>query len=178
MKRLQIASAATSIALFATACENMTPGENAAVFGTAAGLATGIPLGVAGVDPSIAIPVTAGAAVLAAAGSYIIAKEQASIRQRQVAEQRARLYLARQEKLQAEEKAHKTAAAHKASKSRYLAVQTEKSSKSQGKAAVMVFDTQTNQVVGNNVYDVSTAPQVGQTAKFDTYSTQYVGTGN
>lgn len=180
MKPLQIAAAATSIALFASACENLTPGENAAVFGTAAGLATGIPLAVSGVDPSITIPVTAGAAALAAAGSYIIAKEQASIRQRQIAEQRARLYMARVEKQQAAEKAHRTAASRSAakSKSRYIAVQTEKSSKSKGKAAVMVFDTQTNQVVGNNVYDVSAAPQVGQTAKFDTYSAQYVGTGN
>lgn len=161
------------VALLTTACENLTPGENAGVFGAAAGLATGIPLAVAGVDPAITIPVTAGAAVLAGAGAYIISKQQATERQRKIAEQRARLYIARQEKLQAEQ-----AVVKKAKKPRYIAVQTEKSEKSQGKAAVMVFDTQTNEVVGNNVYDMKSTPQVGQTAKFDTYSAQYVGAGN
>ena len=70
MKTLKFAAAATSVALFASACENLTPGENAAVFGTAAGLATGIPLGVTGVRPSVAIPVTAGAVALAAATTW------------------------------------------------------------------------------------------------------------
>ncbi len=161
------------IALLTTACENLTPGENAGVFGAAAGLATGIPLAVAGVDPAITIPVTAGAAVLAGAGAYIISKQQATERQRKIAEQRARLYMARQEKQQAEQ-----ASIKKEKKPRFIAVQTEKSEKSQGKASVMVFDTQTNEVVGNNVYDMKSTPQVGQTAKFDTYSAQYVGAGN
>lgn len=174
MRMRQVASAVTGLALFTTACENLTPGENAGVFGAAAGLCTAIPLAAAGVDPSITIPVTAGAVALAAAGAYIISKEQATIRQRKIAEQRARLYMARVEKEQASAKT----ASGKPKKSRYIAVQTEKTEKTQGKAAVMVFDTQTNEVVGNNVYDMKSTPQVGQTAKFDTYSAQYVGTGN
>lgn len=161
------------VALLTTACENLTPGENAGVFGAAAGLATGIPLAAAGVDPAITIPVTAGAVAVAAAGAYIISKQQATERQRKVAEQRAKLYMARLEKQQQEQ-----AAAKKAKKPRYIAVQTEKTDKTQGKAAVMVFDTQSNEVVGNSVYDMKSTPQVGETTKFDTYTAQYVGTGN
>jgi len=168
------AAVLTSVALFTSACENLTPGENAGVFGAAAGLATGIPLAVAGVDPAITIPVTAGAVAVAAASAYVISKHQATERQRKIAEQRARLYLARQEKIQADAQA----SAKKPKRPRFLAVQTEKTDQNQGKAAVMVFDTQTNEVVGNNVYDMKSTPQVGQTAKFDTYSAQFVGTGN
>ncbi len=171
MKKL--AAAVTGVALFTTACENLTPGENAGVFGAAAGLATGIPLAAAGVDPSITIPVTVGAAAAAAVTAYIISKQQATERQRKIAEQRARLFMARREKQLASQPSAK-----KAKPARFIAVQTEKTEKSQGKASVMVFDTQTNEVVGNNVYDLKSAPQVGQTAKFDTYSAQYVGTGN
>lgn len=161
------------VALLTTACQNLTPGENAGVFGAAAGLATGIPLAVAGVDPAITIPVTAGAVAAAAAGAYIISKQQATERQRKVAEQRAKLYMARLEKQEQEQ-----AAAKKTKKPRYIAVQTEKTEKTQGKAAVMVFDTQSNEVVGNSVYDMKSTPQVGETTKFDTYTAQYVGAGN
>lgn len=160
------------VALLTTACQNLTPGENAGLFGAAAGLATGIPLAVAGVDPAITIPVTAGAVAIAAAGAYVISKQQATERQRKVAEQRAKLYMARLEKQQQEE-----AAAKKARKPRYIAVQTEKTEKTQGKAAVMVFDTQSNEIVGNSVYDMKSTPQVGETTKFDTYTAQYVGAG-
>ncbi|MES2571251.1 MAG: hypothetical protein V4710_14495 [Verrucomicrobiota bacterium] len=62
---------------------------------------------------------------------------------------------------------------------RYIAVDTEKDERTSPKAkkAVMIWDTQSKQVVGNNVYDVETTPQVGTTTKFETYSAQYVGTG-
>lgn len=175
MKTNPVVAALSSIALLTTACENLSPGENAAVFGAAAGLATGIPLAVAGVDPAITIPVTAGAAAVAAGAAYVIAKHQATERQRKIAEQRARIYMARLEKQQ---QAAAQASAKKPKKPRFIAVQTEKTEQNQGKAAVMVFDTQTNEVVGNNVYDMKSTPQVGQTAKFDTYSAQFVGTGN
>jgi len=42
----------------------------------------------------------------------------------------------------------------------------------------MIWDTQSQTVVGNSVYDVQDTPSVGSTAKFDTYSAQYVGAGN
>ncbi len=175
MKTRLLVVSVTSLALFTSACENLTPGENAGLFGAAAGLAVGIPLAVSGVDPAVTIPVTAGAVALAAAGSYIIAKHQATERQRKIAEQRARIYMAR---LQEQQEAAAAAGQKKAKKPRYIAVQTEKTKQNQGQAAVMVFDTQSNQIVGNNVYDLKSSPQVGQTAKFDTYSAQYVGAGN
>ncbi|MDX2079567.1 MAG: hypothetical protein SFU53_02165 [Terrimicrobiaceae bacterium] len=175
MKTRWIVAPLTALALVNSACENLTPGENAGLAGAAAGLAVGIPLAVSGVDPAITIPVTAGAVALAAGSAYIISKQQATERQRKIAEQRARIYMARLEK----QKAAEAAAGRKAAKKpRFIAVKTDRSSESQGEASVMVFDTQTNQVVGNNVYDLKSTPQVGQTAKFDTYSAQYVGTGN
>ena len=178
-KLLQTSAAVLSIAVFTSACENLSPGENAAMFGVAAGLATGIPLGVAGVNPAVTIPVTAGAAVLAAGAAYVIAKHQASERQRKIAEQRARIYLAEQKAAEAKKKASaQTASAKPKKKSRYIAVKTVKEDSNQGKEQVMIFDTQSNQVVGNNVYDLKAAPKVGQTSKFDTYTAEYVGSGS
>jgi uncharacterized membrane protein YhiD involved in acid resistance len=179
-KLLQSSAAVLSLAVFTTACENLSPGENAAFFGTAAGLATAIPLAASGVDSRITVPVSLGAAALAAGGAYIIAKHQASERQRKIAEQRAKLYLAQQKAR--EKKAAQTADASTSKKkkksARYIAVQTVKEQNNQGASQVMIFDTQTNQVVGNNVYDLKSSPKVGQTSKFDTYTAEYVGTGS
>jgi hypothetical protein len=178
-KLLQASAAIVVVAIFTSACENLTPGENAAVFGTAAGLATGIPLVASGVNPNIAIPVTAGAVAVAAVGAYIIAKHQATERQRKIAEQRARLYMARQEAARKAAAAQPSSAARqKPSRPRYIAVKTVKEENSKGKDQVMIFDTQSNEIVGNNVYDLKAAPQVGQTGKFDTYTAEYVGTGS
>ena len=41
----------------------------------------------------------------------------------------------------------------------------------------MIWDTQSESLVGNNVYDLASPPARGATAKFDTYSAQYVGNG-
>ena len=62
---------------------------------------------------------------------------------------------------------------------RYIAVDTEKDDHTSPKAkkAVMIWDTQSESVAGNNVYDVQSTPSVGSTAKFDTYSAEYVGSG-
>jgi hypothetical protein len=171
-KLLKVGSAAASIALLGTACENLTPGENAGLFGAAAGLAVGIPLAVAGVNPAVTIPVTAGAVALAAGGAYIIAKHQATERQRKIAEQRARIYLAQRK--EAERKAA-TASNKSSKKSRYIAVRTKKEDFNNGKEAVMVYDTQTNGLVGNQVWDLKASPKVGSVQKFDTYSAEFVG---
>ena len=40
-----------------------------------------------------------------------------------------------------------------------------------------VFDTHAEQVVGNNIYELSKVPKTNSTVKFDTYTTQYVGNG-
>jgi hypothetical protein len=39
----------------------------------------------------------------------------------------------------------------------------------------MIYDTQSKQMVGNNVYDVKNAPKDGQVQKYDSYSVEYVG---
>ncbi|GAT32934.1 hypothetical protein TSACC_21337 [Terrimicrobium sacchariphilum] len=175
---LQTSAIVVSIGLLTSACENLSPGENAGLFGAAAGLATGIPLAAAGVDPAITIPVTAGAVAVAGVSAYVIAKYQASERQRKIAEQRARVYLAEQAQKQKEQQAAAAAKAKQQKKPRYIAVQTVKEDTNQGKSQVMIFDTQSNELVGNNVYDLKSSPKVGQTTKFDTYTAEYVGTGS
>jgi excinuclease UvrABC helicase subunit UvrB len=41
----------------------------------------------------------------------------------------------------------------------------------------MLYDTQTQKIASNTAYDVEKAPSVGQTAKIDNYSAEYVGSG-
>jgi hypothetical protein len=168
-KRFVLPTVLIVSALGFSGCSNLTPGENAGVFGGLAGAATGIALGASGVPSYVTIPVAIGAGALVASTAYIIAKHQASVEQQKIAEQRARLYYA---ELDAEQKAEM-----KKKKVRYIAVDTRKDDRIEGEKAVMVFDTQNQQIVGNNVYDVKESPTVGTTAKFDTYNAQYVGSG-
>jgi len=168
-KRFILPTVMLASALGFSGCSNLTPGENAGVFGGLAGAATGIALGASGVPSYVTIPVAIGAGALVASTAYIIAKHQASLEQQKIAEQRARLYYA---ELDAEQKAEM-----KKKKVRYIAVDTRKDDRIEGEKAVMVFDTQNQQIVGNNVYDVKESPTVGTTAKFDTYNAQYVGSG-
>lgn len=167
-----VVALATSIALFVAGCENMTPGENAAVFGGGAGLLAGGIARAAGASTGQSIAIGAATGAVVGMTTYIIAKHQASERQRKIAEQRARVYYGR---LAPEKKI-----ALKKRKVRYIAVDTEKDEKTSPKAkkAVMIWDTQSERVVGNNVYDVQSTPSVGSTAKFDTYSAEYVGSGS
>lgn len=60
---------------------------------------------------------------------------------------------------------------------RIIAVATEKNEETDKKAAkaVMLFDTYSQEIVGNKVYDIETEPQKGDTVRFETYSTTYVG---
>ena len=117
---------------------------------------------------------TAGKIVTAAVIAmtiYAIARYEATERQRQIAEQRARQSYAR---MPAKRKADM-----KAKKVRYIAVDTERGQKTSPKAkkTVMIYDTQTQKVASNVAYDVEKTPSVGQTAKIDNYSAEYVGTG-
>ena len=117
---------------------------------------------------------TAGRIVTAAVIAmtiYAIARYEATEHQRQIAEQRARQSYAR---MPAKRKADM-----KAKKVRYIAVDTEKGQKTSPKAkkTVMIYDTQTQKVASNVAYDVEKTPSVGQTAKIDNYSAEYVGSG-
>ena len=149
----------------------MTPGENAAVFGGGAGILAGGLARAAGASTGEAMAIGAATGAVVGITTYIIAKRQASERQRRIAEQRARVYYGR---LSPEKKV-----ALKKKKVRYIAVDTEKDERTSPKAKknVMIWDTQSESVVGNNVYDVQNTPSVGSTAKFDTYSAEYVGAG-
>jgi len=168
---LRTVALSTSISLLVAACENMSPGENAAVFGSSAGLLAGGIARAAGATTAESIAIGAATGAVVAITAYVIAKHQATERQRRVAEARARAYYA---SLAPERKE-----ALKKKKVRYIAVDTEKNEQTSPKAqkSVMVWDTQSETVVNNDVYDVQTAPSVGSTAKFDTYSAEYVGNG-
>lgn len=145
-------------------CSNLTPGENAAAAAAVTGLAVGLPLALTGVNPAVTIPVTAGAAVLAGGGTYLIARNQASARQRQVAEDRARNY------------AYRTGEFNKRS-TRYIAVRTEDGGRAQGKAQVMIYDIHSGTIVENTVYDMQSVPPVGEIGDFGGYRARYIGTG-
>lgn len=169
---LRTTSLLAALSILGTGCADLTPLQNAGVFGAASGTAAG---GIArasgaGVGESVAIGAATGAVV--AAVTYIIAKHQATERQHRIAEERARRAYA--------EMSAKRKASMKARKTRYIAVDTEKNEKTApaAKKSVMIWDTQSQEVVGNNVYDVKSPPAVGSTAKFDTYSAEYVGSGS
>ncbi|MBU3665145.1 MAG: hypothetical protein FGM15_04600 [Chthoniobacterales bacterium] len=177
MKTSQILSVVVVGSMFAAGCQNMSPGENAAVFGGIAGAATGIALGAAGVDSAITIPVTAGAAVLAGAAAYVVSKQQATARQRQIALANARAAMA---KMEAKEKRQSSGGASKpkVKKPQFIAVDTVAAAESpKGTSQVMVYDTRSEQIVGNNVYNVGKTPGVGSVNRYETVSAQYVGTG-
>jgi hypothetical protein len=159
----------SSIALLG--CENLTPGENAGIFGGVAGAAAGSIARAAGASPTESLVAGAAVGAVAAVTVYIIAKRKASERQRKIAEERARAFQAR---LSAEKKT-----AMKKKKVRYIAVDTVKDERTSPKAKknVMIWDVEREQIVGNNVYDVESTPSVGQTAKFETYAAEYVGAG-
>ena len=69
-------------------------------------------------------------------------------------------------------------AAHQAElkrkKVRYIAVKTSRNKDSKGSTSCMVYDTQKQQLVNDTVYDTKTPPPKGSTAKFDSYSAEYV----
>jgi uncharacterized membrane protein YhiD involved in acid resistance len=169
---LKTSSLLAAASIFVTGCADLTPMQNAGVFGAASGAAAGgiASAAGAGVGESVAIGAATGAVV--AAVTYVIAKHQATERQQRIAEERAQAAYAR---MSAERKSKM-----KSSKTRYIAVDTEKNEQTspQAKKSVMIWDTQSQEVVGNNVYDVKSPPPVGSTAKFDTYSAEYVGSGS
>ena len=167
--RATATAAVASIAFLG--CENLTPEQNAGVFGGVAGAAAGSIARAAGASSTESIVAGAAVGAVVAATVYIIAKRQASERQRKIAEERARAY---QRRLTPEKKA-----ALKKKRVRYIAVDTVKDERTSPKAKkdVMLWDVESQQIVGNNVYDVESTPSVGQTAKFETYAAEYVGSG-
>ena len=101
----------------------------------------------------------------------MLIRHKAPEEQKRVAQQRATIYYTH---LAPEKKT-----ALKKKKVRYIAVDTVRSKETSPKAkkAVMIWDTQSESLAGTDVYDLEAPPNVGQTAKFDTYSAEYVGSG-
>ena len=164
---IQCTSAVLVAGLLLTGCENLSPAANGAVFGTGAGILAGGVAKAAGASTSQAAAIGLATGAIVGITTYVIAKRQATERQRKIAEERARL-------------AYESAPAPKKAlyqKTRYIAVDTVRERDSQGAKSVMIYDTQTQQVVGNNVYDIKQAPKEGSVSKFDTYSAEYVGSG-
>ena len=173
----------TAAALTVVGCENLTPGENAAAFGGAAALTAGTIARAAGMSSAESFATGAAVGAVVAATAYVIAKHQATARQRRIAEERARIAYARMKEHQRAVAKANSGSGHTASAPkvpRYIAVDTEKDEHTSPKAkkSVMIWDTESQDIVGNSVYDVSTPPSVGKTTKFDTYSAEYVGTGS
>jgi hypothetical protein len=178
MKKSKLLPLFIIAALFTSSCENMSPGENAAVAGGVAGAVTGGVLALAGVDSAITIPVAAGAALLAGGAAYIVSKQQATKRQEQIALENARAaearLLAQQKKSSSQSGSSYTA--KKKSTPKYIAVDTVASEKSPSKSKqVMIYDTESKQIVGNSVYNLGRQPQPGSSAKYDMMTAQYVG---
>jgi hypothetical protein len=160
-------SAALVAGLLMTGCENMSPAANGVLFGTGTGILAGGAAKAAGASSSEAAAIGLATGAIVGVTAYVIAKHKATERQRKIAEERARLAY---ENAPAPEKA-------RYQKTRYIAVDTVREKDSTGAKSVMIYDTQSQQVVGNNVYDVKQSPKEGSVSRFDTYSAEYVGPG-
>jgi hypothetical protein len=164
---IKSSSAVLVAGLLLTGCENTSPGATGALFGTGAGVLAGGLARAAGASTSEAVAIGLATGAVVGVTAYVIAKHEATERQRRYAEERARLAY--------ENAPPPQRAAYE--KTRYIAVDTVREQNSSGAKSVMIYDTQTQQVVGNDVYDVKQAPKEGTVSKFDTYSAEYVGTG-
>lgn len=58
-----------------------------------------------------------------------------------------------------------------------IAVDTQPDSRLKGSRTVMLWNTQTERFVGNNVYDISSPPAKGQVAQWGSTTARYVGAG-
>ena len=70
----------------------------------------------------------------------------------------------------------KTMASHRTKpKSRYIAVNTQRDARARTSTNVMIFDTQSESIIGSSVYDLNDRPPAGQAVRFETYSASYFG---
>ena len=96
-----------------------------------------------------------------AARYYWVAKYAASPVQRQVAVERGKAAVRKMAKRQVKPK------------SRYIAVTTKRDARAKTSTNVMIFDTQSESIIGNSVYDLNERPPAGQPIRFETYSASY-----
>ena len=115
---LKTSSLLAAVSIFGTGCADLTPLQNAGVFGAAGGAAAGGIASASGASAGEAVAIGAATGAVVAAVTYVIAKHQATERQHRIAEERAQRAYAR---MSAERKSQM-----KARKTRYIAVDTEK----------------------------------------------------
>lgn len=201
-----LTSLLTAAALAFAGCSDLAPGEpgifsqNAAATGGALARSGGT----MSAEAQATGGMSTGAMVTATV--YVIKKYQATEQQRRVAQERGRVAVQRihreqEREIAAASKSKKKAPAPakpsgavamkakevdvtriepvKKRLPRYIAVDTTKDGRTSPQAAkaVMIFDTHTQEIVGNDVYDVRSTPPVGGTARFETYTAEYVGAG-
>jgi hypothetical protein len=148
-----------------TSCENLSPEATGVIAGVTSGALAGGIAKASGASNAQAVAIGMGTGAAVGAIAYVIAKHEATERQRRIAEERARLAY---EQMSAERRT-------RVQKRRYIAVSTVQEKNEKGAKSVMIYDTQSKQMVGNNVYDVKNAPKDGQVQKYDSYSVEYVG---
>jgi hypothetical protein len=180
MKRatLFVTSLGTVTALFLSGCSDIPPGQpgpftNGAL--TGGEMARG-----AMVTSAESRATGSSAGTIASATIVILEKHQATEHQRQVAMARAKAAIAKLKHAKAAKREMGAAPPTAAKKlPRFIAVDTAKDEHTspQAEKAVVIFDTDTQEIVGNKVYDVKATPPVGGTAKFETYTAEYVGSG-
>lgn len=166
-------------ALFIPGCANLSPTENALLFGGVAGAVTGTTLALSGVDAGSALAIAGGTSLAVGAGAYIFSRQAATARQRQVALAHARAAEARLGGGQPETRGadgHGDGRGKRAVAGRYIAVDTEAAPQTPAATKpVMIYDTQSSRIVGNEVYNLRTSPRKGSSQKYDTMTAQYVG---
>jgi hypothetical protein len=143
-------------------------------------------------DPSgpMEPPATVGAPILLASEitfqriiqtQTTLIQHEATERQRKIAQARALVYEKHfQASIKHMEPKKQAEVIQKRKKTRYIAVDTEKNAQTSPKAkkVVMVWDTQSESLVGNTVYDLPSPPAVGNSIVFTTYAAEYVGGSN
>ena len=119
---------------------------------------------------------------------------EATENQRKVAEASAHAYMAAQGKAPStkpgrtgspatktakKDEPQDTHAVHAKTLPRYVAVDTARDKRADpiAKKVVMIWDTQSQTLVGNTIYDVANIPRVGSTAIFEGNSAEYVDGG-
>lgn len=191
MKRatLFVTSLGTVTALLLPGCSDLPPGQTGPF--TNGAVAGGEMARGAFVASAEAQATGSSTGTVAGAAIVILAKHKATEHQRQVAMAHAKVAIAKIKTQQAhavEPKPKAGAPKKTVAKTappakklpRYIAVDTAKDEHTvpQAEKAVVIFDTETQEIVGNNVYDVKATPPVGGTAKFETYTAEYVGSGS
>lgn len=111
---------------------------------------------------------------------YYIQRYGANALQKKTAEETAHRYLMNRRARAPIQNAHPVSGAFNAkyAASRYVAVDVPRIATSKGAASVMVFDTQSRQIVGNTVYDLEVRPKAKQPIIYDSHPAQYIGDGS